>query len=152
TVSLDLVEQLPLLLELVFDLEEIGEVRVGLDDHLDIDRGICMIEECDLFGEPIPDGTPTDDREVRIDVNSSGRHGHEELNLEVLELVDGQYVGAVPVHGQHETRQESRIVEEETHRIRWCRLHVAAPIAHDEGVAFQNADGVALHGHTFRAG
>ena len=48
-----LFEELPLLLELVFHLEEIGEVGIGLDRHLDRERNLVVVENADLFLEAI---------------------------------------------------------------------------------------------------
>ena len=142
-----MIEELSLLLELVFHLEEIGEVGIGLDGHLDRERNLVVVENADLFLETITDRALSHHREVRVHVDGARGDRGKELDPKVVELVDGEHVGPISVHLKHELREKTGVVEEEALGVFGCCFDVASSIAHDEGVAIQNADRV-LHDYT----
>jgi hypothetical protein len=101
-----------------------------------------MIDQQQILVEPRTDAAPAQHAEVRIDIDSVRRKSQEELDSEVIQIVDRQHDRPQAIDGQQPARQKSCVVDEQPVSIGGARGQVAAPIAEDELVAVQNADGV----------
>ncbi len=114
---LDPTAVLALLLERILDLEQVGEVGRRLDPHSQVDRRVVMVQDRQLFTETTADPPPSDHRQLRVDVDRSGSRDEEEARLEVIEIVDGERIQPLTVHGQHPLGEEARVEGEEARRI-----------------------------------
>ena len=95
--------------------------------------------------KPSRDRALPDDRQLRVDVDST-RPGHEEeAGFEVLEVVYGERVETLAVHREDPSREEAGIEGEEAGRVGQRRLDVPALVAHDERVAVEDLDEVVAH-------
>src|SRR5687767_7405201 len=63
-----------------------------------------------------------------------------------MQVVGGEDIESLAVDGEHPSGQEAGIEREQTSWIGHRRLDVAAPIAHDEGVAIDDLHEVRRHG------
>ena len=108
---------LALLLERVLDLEQVGEVAVGLDAHGQVDRLVVVVEDRELLVEAAADGALADHRQLGVDVDGAGARDEEEARLEVLQVVDRERVEPLAVDGEHPLRQEARVEREEAGRV-----------------------------------
>ena len=97
---------MPFLVERVLDLEQVGEVRAGLDPHGQVDRLVVVVEHGELLVEAVADRALPDHRQLGVDVDGAGAGDQEEPGLEVLQVVDGQRVEPLAVDGEHPLRQE----------------------------------------------
>ena len=131
---------LALLLQVVLDLEEVGEVRGRLDPYLHVHGALVVVEDRQLLVEASAHGALADDRCLRVDVDGPGARHQEEPGLEVLQVVDGQGVEALPVDGEHPARQEPGVEGEQPGRIGQRGFDVAAVVTHDERVAVEDLD------------
>jgi hypothetical protein len=143
--AVDAAVALALLLQLVLHLEQIGEVGVRLDLHLQVQRLLVVVDEGDLLVEAAVDLALADHRQVRVDVDGAGGQRREELHLVVGQIVRRQQLGADAVDGEDPARQEAGVVEEEPMVLGGRGLEVAARIADHEGVALEDGDGVERH-------
>jgi hypothetical protein len=144
-VLIDPVAVRPLLLQCVLDLEQVREVRVRIDSYGELDRFLGVVQDGELLVEAIPDRPLADHGQLRVDVHGAGPRHQEEPGLEVLQVVDGERVEALAVHGEHPGRQESGIEGEQARRIGERCLDVTARIAHDESVPVEDLDDPVAH-------
>ena len=143
--ALDRARVRPDLLEGVLDLEQVGEVAIGVDADREVDGLVGVVEDRQLFVEAIADGALADDRLLRVDVHGARPGNEEEARLEVLEVIRRQRVESLAVDRQDPGREEPRVEREQAGRVGRGRFDVAAYVAHDEGVAVEDAD-VVRHG------
>ena len=134
-----------LLLQRVFDLEEIREVAIGLDPDREVDRRSIVIEDRKPLVEAVADRTLADHRQLRVHVDAPDTGHKEEPRLEVLEVVGRQGGEPVAVHSQHPLRKETGVEREQSRRVGERRFDVAARIADDERVAVEDRDEAAVH-------
>ena len=135
----------PLLLQCVLDLEQVREVRVRIDPYGELDRLLGVVQDRELLVEPVSDRPLADHGQLRVDVDGAGPRHQEEPGLEVLQVVDGERVEALAVHGEHPGREEAGVEREQARRIGERRLDVAAGVAHDEGVPVEDLDDAVAH-------
>ena len=89
--------------------------------------------------EPVADRPTTDHRQRRVDVDGAGAGRQEEPGLEVLQIVDGEWVEPLPVDRQNPLRQEAGVEREQTGRVLGRGVDVTPPVADHEGVPIENA-------------
>jgi hypothetical protein len=115
-----------LLLQRVLDLEEVGKVAARLDAGGERDRLRVVVEDRELFQEPLPHSSAPDDRELRVDVDRACAWHEEEPRLEVLEVVGRQRGQPLSVDREYPFRQETRVEREQPGRVGERRLYVTA--------------------------
>ena len=93
---------------------------------VEVDRLLVVVEDRQLLVEAVADRALADHRQLRVDVDRAGPGNEEEARLEVLQIVDGERVEPLAVHGQHPFREEARVEREEAGRVGERRLDVAA--------------------------
>ncbi len=69
--ALDLARVLPLLLQRVLDLEEVGEVASRLEPKRQVERLLIVVEDGDLLVEAVGDGARANDRLLRVLVDGA---------------------------------------------------------------------------------
>ena len=116
--SLHLRRVATLLRERVLHLEQVREIASRVDPDLERYRLVEVIQDRELLVEPGGDRTLPDHGELRVDVDRSRSRNQEEARLEVLQIVDREWIESLPVHRQHPARQEASVEGEETRRIR----------------------------------
>ena len=141
--ALDLRQVLPLLLERVLDLEQIGEVARRLEPKRQVERLLVVVEDGDLLVEAVGDGARADDRLLRVLVDGPGSRDEEEPRLEVLEVVGREGAQPLAVDGQHPAREKARVEREQAGRVGRRGLDVPGRVADDERVAVEDLDLVA---------
>ena len=139
---------LALLLESILDLEQVGEVTSRLDPNRQIHWLVVVIQDRQLLVESMGDSPATDHRELRVDVDRSGSRNEEEAGFEVLQVVRGECVQPIAVHGEDPLREEARIEREEAGRVGERRLDVSIVVADDERVPVEDLDQLAAHART----
>src|SRR4029453_9977126 len=135
----------PLLLESVLDLEQVGEVACGFDADFEVDWLRVVVEDRELLVEAVADRPPANHRQLGVDVNRSGSGNEEEPRLEVLKIVDREWVEPFAVHGQDPLREKAVVEREKAGGVGERSLDVAAGIADHERVAVENLDQVVVH-------
>ena len=135
----------PLLLECVLDLEQVGEVAGGIDADGEVDGMLVVIQDRELFVEPVSDRAPADHRQLRVDVHRARTRYEEEARLEVLEVVDRERIQLLAVHGQDPPGEEAGVEREQAGRIGERRLDVAARVTDHKRVAVEDRDEIVAH-------
>jgi hypothetical protein len=112
-VAVDAGVVLALLLEVVLDLEQVGEVGGGVQAQAQRDGGGAVVEDGEFLAEAVDDLAAADDRQGRVDVDGAGAGHEEEPGLEVVQVVGRQRVEAVPVQGEHPAGQVAGVPGEQ---------------------------------------
>src|SRR5262245_24328151 len=141
----DLLPVLALLGERVLDLEEVREIASRLDPERQVDRLLVMVEHRERLVEPLGDGPPATDGQLRGGVDRAGPGYEEEPRPEVVEVVGRERVEALAVHGQHPGGKDPGVEGEQAGRVGRGRLDVSAVVADDERVAVEDVDDVRTH-------
>jgi hypothetical protein len=68
-----------------------------------------VVQDLELLVEAVADGALTDDRQLRVDIDRAGSRHEEEVRLEVVEVVGGERIQTVSVHGENPLREKTRV-------------------------------------------
>jgi hypothetical protein len=98
-----------LLLERVFDLEQVGEIGARLETDAQVDRLVGMVENRQLLVEAVGDRSLADHGQLRVDVDGASAGDEEEACLEVLKVVDRERIHPLPIERQHPLREKARV-------------------------------------------
>jgi hypothetical protein len=129
----------------VFDLEQVREVRRGLDVEVELERLSGVIEDDQVFVEALADPALAHDRERGLVVVRFRRRDEEELRREVVDIVGRENIRRSAVDGQAPLREKPGVLQKEPVRLVGRRDDVPAPVADDERIAFEDADRVRSH-------
>ena len=140
---------LSLLRERVLDLEEVREVGSDFEEEVELEGLGRVVDDREILVEAVTDGALPKDRERCIVVHGPVRRREEELDREVVDVIRRQDPRQVAVNRQPPAREDARVLVEEPVRLIRRAGDVPAPVADDEGVAFENADRLAGHGLSF---
>src|SRR5262249_20197514 len=104
-----------------------------------------VVEDGEVFMEPAANRALPHDREGGLVERRFRRWHQEELRREVVDIVSREHVRRVALDGQTPAWEKARGLEEETRRLAGGGKDVATPVADDERVALEDADGVGTH-------
>ena len=144
-VLLDAREALALLLQGVLDLEQVGEVGIGVEAEFELDRLGVVIQDSDVLVEAVADRAVAMDGHRWVLVDRSRRRDEEMFRREVLRLVSREHLERRAVRRQMPEREEASVAVEEAVRLVGRCVDVAAQVADEEGRAVEDADRVLCH-------
>jgi hypothetical protein len=144
-VALDAAIALAGLRERVLDLEQVGEVRVGVEPELELERLDVVVEHRDVFVEAVADRPVAVYRDRRVLVDGPGGRHEEVLRCEVLRLVGREDVQRRPVRRQLPARKETCVSVEEALGLVGRGIDVPAKVTDEERAAVEDADRLRRH-------
>ena len=133
---------LPILRQRVLDLEQVGEVGVGLEPQGELERIRVVVQHGDVLVEPVADHTLADHRDRACSLRDE-----EELRVEVIGLVSREDAERLAVRGQAPPGQEAGVAEEKALRVAWRGVDIPAAVAHEERAPVEDAQGVGHRSH-----